>query len=612
MTKETYFEKLFPVSRAGEDDNDEKDGFFQSLYDIIQQKKAETPTYALFFECLIEAYHTPSTWTFEEQQDLFWGKQPLIALPTNEWEELAFFVLAEADYFYKNGYSVCQAMEYGYFADASLRHCPHLLEIFYTVIPDFLAQEENQTLFSLPATWGDFVVLLKKITAYQPLQRLYSRDGRAVLHCFLLHSHWAVAKEDAVGLAWIGSKWQMVYTDRGDMSHYNEETLSYKLRPYDTDFQSVALNWWKYEQGTVDEETRLAIINFVLAQLKHHFSEEEAVGLLQASEIFSCAYPETQGIGNADGVFFDESIAGAWHLYFPYKHHFEAFVGKHQIFDNEWITLAQVLWQHYRWTYDFSAEATAYFLAKAVEFTPALPIQYINLHAYQAGKEKEADAHHVLQSNMGMTYYYYAEFLYYHEKDYAKALAYYAQFVALEPALLPHNLIELDANFASEFVYPPSTQMALAQIAHIYRLQNNREKAKEYIEKAIAIRENNFETPYELLAEMLEEEGNIQEAIFLYEKKINAMQSSIIRQYYGRSSVQYYLVYAPEKETTQYAYFGTYYRAKVVFLHDFYLKIAELYTQNQEPKKAKEATQKAQKIRQSPKHHKHKPVFKNL
>lgn len=119
----------------------------------------------------------------------------------------------------------------------------------------------------------------------------------------------------------------------------------------------------------------------------------------------------------------------------------------------------------------------------------------------------------------------------------------------------------------------------LTQIAQIYLLQNNIEKAKEYLEKAIVIRENNYQTPYELWAKILEKEGNTTEAIQYYEKKIKAIEAIRLPYFHGKRSMKYYPIYAPKEEPPKYLYYEAYYRTKIIYLHDFYLKIVDLYKQ---------------------------------
>lgn len=567
MHTDTYFDKLF--ARDGK--HDKATTFFQSLYVIIQQKETETPTYALFLECLIEAYQTESVWNDDAQREMFGFDRSnlIIEKPKNDWEALLFFVLAEADFFYRASYST-------FLYKQSVEVEVDLFDVMYDKIPAFLEEALAQNLFSHSGIyWNDFLILLKRITHYNPFARLESIDAQGFLHCLLLHPALSFTKEESVFFAWIGAKWCLVYTDRFNQYEYTDNTLTYKLYPDYEDMQVISEEWWSYLFSTAPQEIRQEIRRQVLRLLSQHFLPDEAEGLLKAAEFFYVAYPEIQGIGNADGVFYDDDVPRLWEQYKPYSAYFEAFLGKSELFDNEFITIAQVLWLHYRWTSYFSEEAVGYFLKKAVELNPTVPIQYIKLETYSKKTDAKKE-HHLLQSNQGLTYYCYADFLYYHEKDYAKALAYYEQFVTLEPCLLPYNLIPLDVHYVREFMYPPSTQMALAQIAQIYRLQKDYAKAKMYAKEAIALRENNFQTPYELLAEMLEEEGDLKGAIALYEQKVKAMEQCIIKGYWSEYSVENYPVYSLEEKGSKSLYYGQYFRAKVVSCKDFREKIARL------------------------------------
>ncbi len=163
--------------------------------------------------------------------------------------------------------------------------------------------------------------------------------------------------------------------------------------------------------------------------------------------------------------------------------------------------------------------------------------------------------------------------------------------MALEPQLLPNNLIPFNSNYAERFIYPPSTQTALTQIAQIYLLQNNVEKAKEYLEKAIIIRENNYQTPCELWAKILENEGNIIEAIKFYKKKIQAMEATKIPFHNGQQAMEYYPIYAPKEEKPKHIYWGEYHRTKIIFLHEYYFRIANAYRQMRQGLPAKKASQ---------------------
>ncbi len=130
MTQEIYFEKVFKTAFI--EAHDEKDTFFQSLYTIIQSKQAEKPTYSLFFDCLIDAFETPSTWSEDKKEEIFWGNTSIIATPDNDFDELLYFVLVEAYYFYKSDYY--WQNEIGYFYDQTPYQPFNILTLIYQTL----------------------------------------------------------------------------------------------------------------------------------------------------------------------------------------------------------------------------------------------------------------------------------------------------------------------------------------------------------------------------------------------------------------------------------------------------------------------------------------------
>ena len=291
----------------------------------------------------------------------------------------------------------------------------------------------------------------------------------------------------------------------------------------------------------------------------------EVDSLIEAALFFNIAYPEAVGIGNADADEFADTAYDRWDKFEPRRERFEKLLGRFEAFDQEWITVAQVLWQNHRWSGKFHEEAACYFLQKAITLRPKIPIHYLNfVDIYQTDKKQEIK----LQSPLGVTHFYLAEYLFYFKKDYVQALKHYSVFVKEEPSLLPNNTFELDGRFEYQRVYPASTQEGLTQIARIHMLCNHLDDAKAYLQQAIESRPDNFQAPFELLAEINIQEGKVKEAIELLLNKIKAMKKKA-----------FYIVFDPNEKEGKSLFHESYSRTKTIYLYEFKKRVGELLLQ---------------------------------
>jgi hypothetical protein len=113
-------------------------------------------------------------------------------------------------------------------------------------------------------------------------------------------------------------------------------------------------------------------------------------------------------VGNHATSGYDENVKRDWENFLPYKHHFEALLGTSPLFDAEWITAAQVIWQHYRWFqnyYDrtFSTDAAGYFLRHAVRLKPAFPIHYITIYAQREHSKPRLESRFCIMRNIAIS-----------------------------------------------------------------------------------------------------------------------------------------------------------------------------------------------------------------
>jgi len=395
-------------------------------------------------------------------------------------------------------------------------------------------------------------------------KKLLSHDACEVLS-FLEKNQITSPKE--IGLwAWVANRWL----------YWNDSDRYHRICTSPTYFQCNQQGWRAFTNHT--EEIRNEIFLKIKSNIEKYLPEQEALNMLSAGKIFHIAYPRWVSVGNGDTKGYDEDVSSFWDKFKPYKQHFEEILGLIELLDNEWITTAQVMWEHYRWVGDryedhFSKEAAGYFLEKAIELHPSQPIHYIilrdkkEIRPHYDKPPTQTDKFTKLQSQLGLTYLYYAQYQYFHNNDLQEAYTYYLQFIESEPDLLPDNIFRFYAECAYERMYPPSIQLALTELAKICIEKNWFEEAEQHLLQAIHKRKDNFQAPYQVLADLKYQQGYVQEAISLLEQKIEVWTLS--------EKKTYFEVFYEPQHNQYYSLEGNHYtRIKVVFLHDYLMQMA--------------------------------------
>lgn len=283
------------------------------------------------------------------------------------------------------------------------------------------------------------------------------------------------------------------------------------------------------------------------------------VALLQAARLFNYAYPVDVYIGNGDASGYEPDCQALWRDFEPFREWFAAALPWSEALRREWVTAAQVFWYHCRWQPDdayagtFSVPACGYLLAQAVTLESPYPLQYYRLYAQRpysdGGAVPLGGRALALQSGMGLTYFYYAQFCQYHLKDFAQAWAFYRRFLGAEPYCLPDNHFCLFSQDATQRSYPPSTQEAYTEIGNMCFSQGQFAVARQAFEQAIAQRPDNFQAPYERLAALLMQQGELAAALPYLSRKAQVCTEARLCDYGWRTTgVPTYLYYDPSAQ----------------------------------------------------------------
>jgi tetratricopeptide (TPR) repeat protein len=282
------------------------------------------------------------------------------------------------------------------------------------------------------------------------------------------------------------------------------------------------VNWERWRAA--DDWTAAPAVQAALAELLRARLPEQHAALLAAAGIFEGIFPGEVYVGNGDVGGYTVDCAGQWATFAPFRAWFAAALPLAGALRREWVTLAQVYWGHFRWQADdwfhgtFSAEASEYLLGQAVELALASPIQYYYFYkelprGYTEVSTADEGQELELQSGVGLTYFYYAQWCQYHGADAAQALDYYRRFLAAEPGCQPDNRFYLFDRDATTRSYPPSRQEALAEMGTIYWQQGQEAAARAAFEAAIAEAPDNVQAPYERLAALLRAQGQTAAAL---------------------------------------------------------------------------------------------------
>ncbi|KOY86195.1 hypothetical protein AD998_08570 [bacterium 336/3] len=552
--------------------------FLQLLYVTCLQKHQEKPTYTVFMECLMDAYVSTERFTEEAFAKVIQENEEAFKKPDEDFYMLLHFISSEETFWHNRRISC--------FSETLSEDWHHfswnISYIFYGTIYDFLAKPKTKKLFTQKnVCWKDFIELIQLLIIPIDTVLLCSNSAEDTLNYLKKHDNLYVT-DKTIGLyAWVATKWRMAYLPWRYNIHDFDDFLNYKefLTHFYSKCQAFIADWREksYNYGENPENVRYEIYHRIFQILEKQLSKEKTSAILKAAQLFDIAYPEQYGIGNADGTFYDENIEKLTHNFYPYREYFvDALLESElDVLQYEWITVTQVLWQYYRWTTNYTRyqkilETLEYLFEKAITLSHE-DIHYMSFN----GKTPK-----------GAINFYYAEFLYYQKQDYDQALKYYEIFVKLEPQFLPNNLIDFSPYFIDKLIYPISTQEALTQIAKIYLLKEDFEKAKTYVKKAIKMRSNNYQAPYEVLAEIYEKQDHLKLAIDALNNKIKAMEQSIIISNYSKpTTILYYTTYDPLYKDSIYHNHSK----KVNFIYDYYFKISELYNWLGESEKAGKA-----------------------
>ena len=318
------------------------------------------------------------------------------------------------------------------------------------------------------------------------------------------------------------------------------------------EFQAITQGW-----RAVDDWAAAANIRAALAQLLQAQLPAQWEALRQAARLFNYAYPVDIYIGNGDASGYEPDCQALWQDFEPFRAWFAAALPLSEALRREWVTVAQVFWYHCRWHPDdayagsFSAPACGYLLAESVTLESPYSLQYYRLYEQRpcgdGGAVPSGGRALTLQSGLGLTYFYYAQFCQYHLLDFDQALAFYHRFLAAEPHCLPDNHFRLFNQDATQRSYPPSTQEAHSEIGSIYFRQGQFAAARQAFEQAIALRPSNFQAPYERLAALLMQQGELAAALPHLGRKAQLCAEARLCDYGWRTTgVPTYLHYDPD------------------------------------------------------------------
>ncbi|TAE26126.1 MAG: hypothetical protein EAZ92_11125 [Candidatus Kapaibacterium sp.] len=413
---------------------------------------------------------------------------------------------------------------------------------------------------------------------------LLSNDAKKILSA--LDEIDSLEEADYGLFAWLWVRWEW---------YYSITQRDYRRLMETEYFQCHTLGWrqMKYGYKAASGKQATMVYSAIERLLEAHCGKTETRKLIAAAMIFNDGYSEMVDHGNHASSGYDVNVERDWKDFLPYKHHFEALLGTSPLFDAEWITAAQVIWQHFRWfknDYDrtFSADAAGYFLCHAVRLKPAFPIHYMVIlsqrERYKRGDWNpfQEDQYATLQTPLGITFLYHAQYCNFHEARYDEALEYYQRFLDCEQGLLPDNIFEIRPEYAMYNMLQASSQQALAEMAVMMLKQGNMRQAEVFCEQAIAMRPNYFQAPYQVLARIRLEQGYTLDAARLLEKKAVIFRDSVTRTAWWGSHAPYFeITYNPECKQNSFVRGDSLTRIERYFIHQFAQQAAMLFLQAQ-------------------------------
>lgn len=356
-------------------------------------------------------------------------------------------------------------------------------------------------------------------------------------------------------------------------------------------FQANRLGWRTADDWTAASDTQAALAEVLRAQLPTAWEE-----LVAAAAIFNGIFPVEVYIGNGDTGGYTLDCQRLWEAFAPYREWFADALPLSESLRREWITLAQIYWSHFRWQANdwfygtFCEPACGYLLAQAVALPSPYPVQYYyfyqQLPRYGAAGPAGNGEELALHSGLGLTYFYYAQFCQYHARDYATALTYYQRFLAAEPTCLPDNHFYLFDRDATTRSYPPSTQEACTEMGHCYREQGQLLAARAAFEQAIAERPDNFQAPYEGLAQVLRAQGEPAAALPWLARKAEVCGQTVVHHFgsrlVGMASCFYYDPASPGPQKMDsypngWGWLDLAARVRVLEVNELYKELADAY-----------------------------------
>jgi tetratricopeptide (TPR) repeat protein len=413
------------------------------------------------------------------------------------------------------------------------------------------------------ADWSLLQRVLRKSLEFSLVVRVLHQDISIVFNSINLNQEHEADEEECGLYVWVCSVYRMIYE-----RHYTKTNRFFQIKAHPGGESHFPNPHWRRPNAT--EEQRLVVVDELRKRATKFMRLDVFERRLEAARIFNIAYPETVGIGNADADQFDEDPISHWDLFAPEREFFAGLLGRLHAFDAEWSMTAQVLWQHWRWLSRFREEPAAYFLEKAATLSLQEPAHYLRF----GGPFKRDGKEVLLRHPSAINRYYWAEYLFYMKRDDDAALSHYLFFVEQEPELLPNNVFILDGYYHERLMYPASTQEALSQIARIYQKKKDFVKAEAFFLKAIALRPDNFQAPYERLAALLYQQGKTAEAITRLQEKITTIEGVRVERWQETHRMYLYIEFDPESGG-QTLFYTTYQRTKVVYLYQLQQNLGE-------------------------------------
>ena len=191
----------------------------------------------------------------------------------------------------------------------------------------------------------------------------------------------------------------------------------------------------------------------------------------------------------------------------------------------------------------------------------------------------------VLQSGLGLTYFYYAQYCQYHRHDYPTALTYYQHFLDTEPDCQPDNRFYRFDRDATTRSYPPSAQEALTEIGNCYQRQGQLPAAWTAFQHAIDRAPDNFQAPYERLAHLLRGQGQTAAALPWLARKAEVCANAVMQDaghLRGIGSLFYYDPTNPGPQSlgsypNGWGWYDLAARVRVLEVNELYKEVADAY-----------------------------------